>query len=128
MGLVRRLGQICLAAMFIKLGGDAAREPGRRPVKVADAGIPEPELAVRANGAAMIVGGLALALNRWPRLAALGLAGVMIATTLVGHAFWKDEDAAARKGNVIQFLKNLGLIGGLLVIVSGQAGKANPSE
>lgn len=87
MGLVRRLGQICLAAMFIKLGSDAARDPGRRPVKVADAGIPEAELAVRANGAAMIAGGLALALNRWPRLAALGLVGVMLATTVVGHAF-----------------------------------------
>jgi putative oxidoreductase len=116
MGLLQRLGQLCLGVMFIKLGSDAAREPGARPDAAAKLGVPNPELAVRANGAGMALAGLALALNRWPRLAALTLAAMLIPTTLAGHAFWNQPPGQARSGNQIQFLKNLGLLGGLLAI------------
>ena len=121
MGLARRLGQLCLGSMFVKLGSDAVRQPGARPDMVAKAGIPNPELAVRVNGATMTLAGLALALNRWPRLAALVLAASLIPTTLAGHAFWKSPPGPARAGNLTQFLKNLGLLGGLLIVVSGRA-------
>lgn len=113
--LLRRLGQLCLGVMFIKLGGDALREPGGRPDAVAKIGIPNPELAVRANGATMLLAGLGLALDRWPRLAALVLAGLLVPTTYAGHAFWNSPPGVARTGNLIHFLKNLGLIGGLLI-------------
>jgi putative oxidoreductase len=118
MALLLRLGQLCLGSMFIKLGSDAAREPGARPDAAARLGVPNPELAVRANGAAMTLAGLALARNRWPRLAALALAAMLVPTTLAGHAFWNDPPGQTRTGNQIQFLKNLGLVGGLLAIAS----------
>lgn len=61
MKLLHILGRIALGAPFIVMGYGAAKEPGAR-VKAAEAlGVPEPELAVRANGAAMVVGGAALA-------------------------------------------------------------------
>ena len=72
---------------------------------------------MRGNGAAMVAGGAALALYELPRLAALGLISAMIPTTLAGHAFWKFN-GAERKANEIQFLKNAGLIGGLLLVVT----------
>ena len=37
---------------------------------------------------------------------------------IVGHPFWKDEPGSAREHNAIQFLKNLGLIGGLLMVLT----------
>jgi putative oxidoreductase len=39
-----------------------------------------------------------------------------VPTTLAGHAYWQHEDPAARKTNRIQFLKNLGLLGGLMAV------------
>jgi len=36
----------------------------------------------------------------------------------VGHAFWKEEPGTEREKQLLQFLKNLGLIGGLLMVVS----------
>jgi uncharacterized membrane protein YphA (DoxX/SURF4 family) len=72
---------------------------------------------VRGNGAAMVAGGAALTLDKLPRLAALGLISAMLPTTLAGHAFWKF-DGAERKANEIQFLKNAGLVGGLLLILT----------
>jgi putative oxidoreductase len=115
----RRAGQALLGAMFIKLGFDAAREPGGRVDKAAALGVPNPALAVRGNGAAMVAGGAALTLNRAPRLAALGLIASMIPTTLAGHPFWELE-GAERKAQEIQFYKNLGLIGGLLLALPGR--------
>ena len=47
----------------------------------------------------------------------LGLIASMIPTTLAGHAFW-DFDGAERKANEIQFLKNAGLVGGLLLVLT----------
>jgi putative oxidoreductase len=113
--MIRGLARLALAAPFIVLGSEAARDPGPRIALAADIGIPYPEQAVRCNGAAMVAGGLGLALGVLPRAAAVGLAASMVPTTLAGHRFWEDDDPAARKGNRIQFLKNVGLIGGLLL-------------
>ena len=115
----RRAGQALLGTMFVKLGLDAARSPGPRVEKAANLGVPKPELAVRGNGAAMVAGGAALTLNKVPRLAALGLLASMIPTTMAGHPFWELE-GAERKAQEIQFYKNLGLIGGLLLALQGR--------
>jgi uncharacterized membrane protein YphA (DoxX/SURF4 family) len=116
----RRAGQALLGVMFVKLGFDAARKPGPRVDKAAALGLPlDPELAVRGNGAAMVVGGAALIADKVPRLAALGLVAAMIPTTLAGHSFWELE-GADRKAQEIQFLKNAGLVGGLLLVLTGK--------
>jgi putative oxidoreductase len=62
----------------------------------------------------MMAGGLGLVVGVKPRAAAFGLFLTMIPTTLAGHSFWQDTDAQLCKINRIQFLKNLGLAGGLL--------------
>ncbi len=94
--LERRVGQALLGATFIKLGFDAAVAPGSRVDKAAALGLPNAELAVRGNGAAMVAGGVALTFDKLPRLAAFGLIASMIPTTLAGHAFW-HFDGAERK-------------------------------
>jgi putative oxidoreductase len=114
--LERRAGQALLGATFIKLGLDAAVDPGARVDRAATFGVPNAELAVRANGAAMVAGGAALVLDKLPRLAALGLMAAMIPTTLAGHGFWTFT-GTERKAHEIQFLKNVGLFGGLLSVL-----------
>jgi uncharacterized membrane protein YphA (DoxX/SURF4 family) len=115
----RRTGQALIGTMFVKLGADAARSPGPRVDKAAALGLSNPALAVRGNGAAMVAGGAALTLDKLPRLAALGLIASMIPTTLAGHAFW-ELDGADRKAQEIQFYKNLGLVGGLVLVVTAR--------
>lgn len=105
-----------LGAPFVWLGYEAASNPGARVGMAAGLGIPSPESAVRLNGAAMVAGGVGLVVGVLPRTAALGLAVCLVPTTIAGHPFWKAGDAQVRKGHLIQFLKNLGLIGGLLAV------------
>ena len=73
---------------------------------------------MRVNGVAQMAGGAALATGILPRAAATGLIASLVPTTLAGHAFWKEEDPAVRGRQLGQFLKNLGVIGGLLVYLS----------
>jgi putative oxidoreductase len=114
---LRTAGRVALAAMFITGGADAMFDPGPRTAKAEEVGVPlDPELAVRANGAAMLAGGAALALGIWPRLAAGVLAGTIVPTTLAGHPYWQIDDPAARRQQRVHFFKNLGLLGGALLV------------
>lgn len=116
--MLKSLGRICLSGIFIVAGAEAFKSPGPRTDMVEGAGIPEPETAVKVNGATMVVAGIMLALGIAPKAAAGALIGTLIPTTLVGHAFWKERQPKSQSMQRVQFLKNLGLIGGLLWILA----------
>lgn len=120
MSLLRKLGQMCLATIFIGGGSQAFLQPGNRVKTLEKAGFLEPETLVIFNGAVMAVGGTMLALDIAPRLTALALLGSLVPTTMVGHAFWKEESEATRKAQYTQFMKNLSMIGGLLLVLAGK--------
>ena len=120
MPLLRKLGQMSLAGIFITGGSQAFLKPGNRVKTVEKAGFPEPETMVVLNGAVMVVGGTLLALNIAPKFTAAALIGSLVPTTLVGHPFWKEESEAGRKAQQTQFMKNLSLIGGLLLVLAGK--------
>ncbi|MEO7068999.1 MAG: DoxX family protein [Nostocoides sp.] len=132
MSLVRKVARPMLAAMFIKGGYDAFMTPGPRAAQAAPLlarvagplGLPnDPELLVRANGLAMVGSGALLALGRFPRLAAAVLGASLVPTTLTGHAFWKETDPATRKQQQTHFLKNVSMVGGLLLAAVDTEGK-----
>jgi putative oxidoreductase len=61
-----------------------------------------------------------LALDVAPRLAAAILIACIVPTTVVGHAFWQAE-GPTRQSQEIHFAKNLGLLGGLLLVLAEKA-------
>jgi putative oxidoreductase len=118
MSIAKSLGHLLLSGIFIAGGTQAFIEPGGRVNKVAEAGIPKPKQATALNGAVMVIGGILLASGVAPRLAAAMLIGTLVPTTIVGHAFWKEENEMGRKNQRTQFFKNLGLLGGLLLVLT----------
>ncbi|HEX7745773.1 MAG TPA: DoxX family protein [Micromonosporaceae bacterium] len=83
----------------------------------------DPATLVRLNGAVQLVAGLMLATGRFPRPAAAALAGSLVPTTLAGHSFWTTADPAERAQHRTQFMKNLGLLGGLLLAAADTQGR-----
>lgn len=130
--MIRRIARPMLASTFLVSGADAVKDPQGR---ASTAGpflarlaptlrLPQdPELLVRVNGAAMLAGGALLATGRLPRLASAVLAATLVPTTLSAHAFWDEADPQVRSQQRTQFLKNLGLLGGLLLGTADTAGK-----
>jgi putative oxidoreductase len=132
MPIVRRLARPLLAASFISAGVDAALHPrsraeGMRPVvqRLAPAlRLPQdPELFVRANGAAMAGAGGLLALGRLPRLSALALVATLLPATYSEHAFWQEKDPQARRASRKLFLRDAGLLGGALLAMVDTEGR-----
>ena len=123
MSPTRTLARPLMAATFLTGGVDALRKPGPRVELAREAGLENPEQLVRANAAVMLLGGLALATGRLPRLSALALAGTLVPTTYVGHAFWSEKDDTSKQQQRIHFVKNLSMLGGLLLAVADTGGR-----
>ena len=69
-----------------------------------------------------LIGGLALAFGIFPTVAALALIAFLVAATFVGHAFWlAAAGTPVFVGQLINFLKNLAMMGGLLFVASTQS-------
>jgi putative oxidoreductase len=77
---------------------------------------------VQVNAAVQLGAGLLLATGTAPRPAAAVLAGTLIPSTIVNHPFWRVSDATRRHADQVQFAKNLGLLGGLLLAAADTAG------
>ncbi|HEY1574986.1 MAG TPA: DoxX family protein [Pseudonocardiaceae bacterium] len=140
--IMHRLARPLLASVFVVSGIDILRNPeGRIKVatpflqsameKVGDSlpdGVPtDPETLVRISAGVKLLAGIGLALGKFPRLSALVLALDLVPTTLAAHSYWEHEDPTARGAQRTHFLKNVGLIGGLL-IAAASGGKGKPAD
>jgi putative oxidoreductase len=139
MTISRLLARPLLASMFLYGGVNAIRNAeghGKKaePVidkltELADKVAPQlpiphdPVTLVRINGAAQLVAGAALATGHLPRTSSAVLAASLVPTTLAGHRFWEETDPAQRKAQTINFLKNVSMLGGLLLASVDTAGK-----
>ncbi len=123
MSLSHRLARSFIAPMFIADGFDSVRHPdgkAKAVEKVAEQlsglGLPkDPVQLVRLNGAVQLTAGLLLAVGRVPRLASAALVASLVPSTLSGHRFWEETDPVSKADQRTQFLKNLAMLGGLLL-------------
>ncbi|MDN5748986.1 MAG: DoxX family membrane protein [Pseudonocardia sp.] len=130
-----------LAALFIQGGINALKAPqghvaAARPVLDAvspavDKAVeiapidqrPDDEMLIKIDAGVKIVAGSMLALGRFPRLASTALAASLVPTTLSAHRFWEETDEAKKMDQQVHFLKNVGLLGGLLIAAADTHGK-----
>ncbi|MFC9995943.1 DoxX family membrane protein [Nocardia sp. NPDC127526] len=136
--LLRRVARPLLASAFVVDGVDTLMHPEQR-VEVAGvllrqakdrstedigAKLPDdPELVVRINAGAQVVGGVLLALGRAPRAAALVLAATVVPSALIEQDFWAEKDPERKAIKRNAFLKDVSLLGGLLIASADTEGK-----
>ncbi|MGV9332855.1 DoxX family membrane protein [Nocardia sp. NPDC003726] len=136
--LLRRLARPLLATAFVVDGVDTLRHPDER-VKSANAllergqrQLPEeiaaklpsnPSTVVQVNAFAQVGGGVLLALGKAPRLAALVLAATVVPAAVTEQDFWNEQDPARKSAKRNAFLKDIGLLGGLMIAAADTEGK-----
>ncbi|MFC9663598.1 DoxX family protein [Nocardia sp. NPDC127606] len=135
---VRRIARALLGTTFVAAGvnglmnqkpraaaANALAEKGRTGLPDALAArVPDdPSQFVRVNSAAQVVGGLLLASGRAPRPAALVLAATVVPGTVTEQDFWAESDPDRRAAKRVGFLKDLGLLGGLMIAAADTEGK-----
>jgi putative oxidoreductase len=120
--LVALIGRVLLAFLFVysgygKIGGFEGTAHA-----IAGKGLPLPEFGAAVALVVELIGGLMVAFGWKARWAALLIAVFTAFATYYFHDYWHMVDEAART-NQIMFLKNVSVIGGMLLIVAFGPGR-----
>lgn len=81
-------------------------------------GVPAPKLAVLGSGALLLVGGLSIITGFAPTIGVVALVLFFLPVTFMMHAFWTVQDQMAKMGEMINFTKNLALMGSALMFLA----------
>jgi putative oxidoreductase len=81
-------------------------------------GVPAPEAAVIGAGLLLLVAGLSFLLGVFPRLGVGAIVLFLVPVTLIMHAFWADHDPMRRQSDLINFTKNVALLGSSLMFLA----------
>jgi len=126
------IGRVLVSVVFILSGYAKAIDPSgilaspgtKYFMDLVAGGAPAPTWLGYVIAAIELLGGLAVLLGIQTRWAAWGLFIWVIVATYLGHPFWTME-GAARAANQVQFLKNLAIMGGLLLLASAGPGRVS---
>lgn len=110
------VGRIALALIFVMSGIGKLAAPEATAGYIAAAGLPFPTLALWGTIAVELLGGVALVIGYRTRIAAFGLAGFTILAAVFFHSQFGDQN------QMIHFLKNIAVAGGLLQVAAFGAG------
>jgi putative oxidoreductase len=85
-------------------------------------GVPLPNILVPLSGIMAIAGGLSIAFGYHARLGAGLLIAFLIPVTLLMHQFWNVADPMMANMQRVMFMKNVSILGGLMLLVYFGAG------
>ena len=81
-------------------------------------GVPFPALAQGVTGLMLLLGGLSIMFGLYPSVGIVLLVAFLVPASLMMHNFWKLEDPQSRMADKINFLKNMALLGALLMLLA----------
>jgi putative oxidoreductase len=81
-------------------------------------GAPMPKLSVAISGVLLLIGGVCVLFNIMPFVGLAALLLFLIPVTFIMHAFWRIEDPMAKMHEMVNFMKNMALLGAVLIILA----------
>ena len=124
--IVPLLGRSLLSALFIVSGYNKALNAAGTAGYFGKLALPMPEILVWLVIAVELLGGLLILIGWQTRLVAWIMAVFTVGTAIVGHKFW-GIDPAQFNNQLTQFLKNLGIAGGFLMLAAYGPGRLAPA-
>jgi putative oxidoreductase len=110
------LGRLLIAVIFILSGVGKLAEPAGTQAYIASAGLPAPLLAYLIAVVVELGGGILLVVGYQTRIVAAIMALFTLAAALSFHTAFGDQN------QMIHFLKNIAMVGGMLQVVAFGAG------
>ncbi len=80
-------------------------------------GVPAPRLAVIVSGILLLIGGISLLLGIYPGVGVLSLVLFFLPVTFKMHNFWALQDQQQRMIEMVNFTKNMALMGSALMFL-----------
>lgn len=118
-GLMALLARLMIVAIFLAstLGSKVPRFTETVMMMQAQ-GIPNPRMMLFGAIGLILIGSLSLATGAWTRMGAGFLAVFLAAATFYFHDFWVFQNPVEREAQVIHFLKNIAICGGLFGLMA----------
>jgi putative oxidoreductase len=111
------MGRIVFGGFFLYNGINHFRKLKTMSQYVAAKNVPLPEAAVAVSGAAMVLGGTSIVLGLQPKLGAAAILTFLAGVSPVMHDFWSVEDPNQRMNEMVNFAKNMALLGATLALL-----------
>ena len=88
----------------------------------ASQGVPLAGILVPVSGVLSVVGAVSIILGYKARIGAAMMIVFLVPVTFVFHHFWTEADPGARQMGMIEFMKNISMLGGAIIILVHGAG------
>jgi putative oxidoreductase len=112
-------GRLLLAALFLMSGLGKIAAPAATQGYIAAVGLPLPEVAYYGAIIVEVLGSVLLITGFRVRAVAIGMAVFTLATAMAFHKNFADQN------QMIHFMKNISIIGGLLQVAAFGGGKVS---
>ena len=118
MDILLLIGRIILGGYFIYSGVNHFLGLTMMAQYAKMKGVPFPEIAIGLTGFMLVVGGLSVVFGIYPFWGLSLLVCFLVPVSLMMHNFWTLNDPQLRMADKINFLKNLALVGAILILLA----------
>ncbi len=117
------LGRVLLSFIFFYEAYDAVKYVGHTKALMASYGIMwRQDMLLYGSVTFLVLGGLMLLSGYRARLGAFLLLLYWLPVTFIIHAFWRHPPGELYRAEAMQFMKNLTIAGGLIMVMSNGTG------
>jgi putative oxidoreductase len=122
-GIITVIGRILLSTIFL-MSAVGNKIPNFNQVAgyMASEGVPAAKLLLAGAVVFLLVGSLSVIVGYNARIGATLLLIFLVLATYFFHDFWTFEDATEKQQQMIQFMKNMALMGAMLFIIANGSG------
>lgn len=112
------LGRALLGGFFLYNGIHHFLELNSMAQYAGAKNVPMPKAAVSASGALLLIGGTSLVTGIKPKLGTAAVIGFLMGVSPAIHDFWNIEDPQQKQNEMINFSKNMALLGATIALSS----------
>jgi putative oxidoreductase len=111
------LGRLMFGGYFVYHGINHFLNSRTMSHHAASKGVGAPGMAVPASGAMLVGGGLSVMTGAHPQRGLAAIIAFLIPVTAQMHRFWEIEDPLERQPELVNFTKNVALLGAALALM-----------
>lgn len=112
------LGRLLLCLIFVMSAIGKLADWAPPAQMIADKGLPAPDAFLAIAVALELIGGISVLVGFQARWGAVALLLFLVPVSLIMHNFWAIEDPGQRMGQMINFMKNVSIAGGVLFVLA----------
>jgi putative oxidoreductase len=111
------IGRIIFGGFFLYNGINHLRQRRILAHYAGSKHVPAPHAGVVISGLMLVAGGASIALGLKPKLGSAAIIAFLAGASPTMHDFWRAEDPGQRMADLINFSKNLALLGAALALM-----------